>query len=116
MFFPIFQKFIHNKERQKETTAILFQLFDDNNTNNNNLYSIDSLFSYALKIIENCDEFGILPLLRLDDHYTHLLQHDQIQCLYIIHQRVIVRNAQNMIDDEKKLEDQKEKKVTPIQF
>ena len=114
LFFPNFQKFIQNKERQKETTAILFQLFEDNNTNNNNLYSNDSMFSYALKIIENCDEFGTLPLLRLDDQYIHLLQHDQIQCLYIIHQRVIVRNAQNMIDDEKKLEDSKEKKATPI--
>ena len=107
LFFPNFQKFIRNEELKNDTTNKLFYLLQANNVN-------DSLFSYALRAIENCDEFGTLSLLSLDDSHANLLQLDQILSVYIIHQRIIVRNALNMIDGNEQYKNQNKNTASPV--
>ena len=124
-FFPSLFKIKDGQQDTPEDIArnnlligTLISLFVEASTKNNGKFKNrtmnDFFVNFALRIIENCDDFGLYPLLSLQN-VSELLQNDLLLAVFIIHQRALIRNATNFVEDENSFEKQDNKKnKTPL--
>ena len=128
VFFSFFPSLFKIKDGQQNTPediarnnlliGTLISLFVEASTKNNGIFKNrtmnDFYVNFALRIIENCDDFGLYPLLSLQN-VSGLLENDLLLTVFIIHQRVLIRNATNFVEDENSFEKQDNKKnKTPL--